>query len=139
MRLIDVKDGGLYEARVSGRLVPVRVVSRHVPPAGRIRVRLVCRNEATGREIRCSAQRLRRPWPHGEYVSNLTGDRVALAAVYASERGRSFPVCPHCGFPYEGNHPDTCPIREDAAVTAAEQAIEDGQARWSETGTTRKS
>jgi hypothetical protein len=79
MRLIDVQDGGLYEAKVSGRLVPVRVLSRGITPSGRIGIRLTCRNESTGREIRCTAQRLRRPWPHGEYVSLLTGDRAALA------------------------------------------------------------
>ena len=61
MKLIDVEDGGRYFARVSGRIVLVRVLRREIPTMGRLRVRLICKNEVTGHEIRCSAQRLRRP------------------------------------------------------------------------------
>ena len=64
MKLINVEDGGRYLAKVSGRIVPVRVLRREIPTIGRIRVRLICRNEKTGREIRCSAQRLRSPVAH---------------------------------------------------------------------------
>lgn len=60
MKLIDVQDGGRYLARVSGRIVPVVVIGRQpVSRFGSTRTRLLCRNETTGREIRCTAARLR--------------------------------------------------------------------------------
>lgn len=56
MRKENVKIGDAYVAKVSGRLVTVRVIGAH--PLGGYRAI----NEETGREIRCkSAARLRRP------------------------------------------------------------------------------
>lgn len=57
MRLVDVKVGAVYGCKVSGTLTRVRVESIQ---SGLGRVRIVCRNLRTGREIVCkSAQRLR--------------------------------------------------------------------------------
>ena len=61
MKQADVKIGDIYEARVSGNLVPVRVL-RVDSLAVRSRTRFICRNEETGREIRATAARLRRRW-----------------------------------------------------------------------------
>jgi hypothetical protein len=55
MRNSDVRVGAVYEARVSGRLVPVRVVAAH-PAGGWEAINL-----ATGRRLHLkSARRLRR-------------------------------------------------------------------------------
>lgn len=71
MKQIHVEIGGRYTAKVSGRVVPVRVLrmveqerysGRDYSGNSRYRTtrRYVCRNEVTGREITCSAARLRR-------------------------------------------------------------------------------
>lgn len=62
MRDREVQVGSLYWAKVSGRVVPVRVVGRS--PIGRRQWWV--RNLITGRETRVSAQRLRRPVLPGE-------------------------------------------------------------------------
>jgi hypothetical protein len=55
MRNSEIQIGAVYEARVSGRLVPVRVVAAH-PAGGWEAINL-----ATGRRLRLkSARRLRR-------------------------------------------------------------------------------
>jgi hypothetical protein len=63
MKLSDVQIGGRYTAKVSGRIVPVRVVEIVPVPATRwssAKTRLEAVNEATGRRITIrSPQRLR--------------------------------------------------------------------------------
>lgn len=70
MKQINVEIGGTYTAKVSGRIVPVtvlrviesfRYIGSRLPDCKyRTSIKYVCRNEATGREITCSAARLRR-------------------------------------------------------------------------------
>ena len=63
MKLSDVQIGGRYTAKVSGRIVPVRVVEIVPVPATRwssAKTRIEAVNEATGRRITIhSPQRLR--------------------------------------------------------------------------------
>lgn len=69
MKTKDVRLGGRYLARVSDKIVTVRVLSstertRFNGTRGDHGIRFTafnCRNEATGREIICSAARLRGP------------------------------------------------------------------------------
>ena len=64
MKLSDVEVGGRYTAKVSGRIVPVRVVEIVPVEASRwssAKTRIEAVNEATGRRITIrSPQRLRR-------------------------------------------------------------------------------
>ena len=64
MKLSDVKIGGRYTAKVSGRIVTVRVVEIVEVEAtrfGRARTSIEAVNEATGRRVSIrSPQRLRR-------------------------------------------------------------------------------
>ena len=64
MKLSDVQIGGRYTAKVSGRIVPVRVVEIVPVPATRwsnAKTRIEAVNEATGRRITIrSPQRLRK-------------------------------------------------------------------------------
>ncbi len=67
MKQADVKVGGRYMARVSGALVPVVVLSSGEGRSGDLarrygqrRVRFVCRNVKTGREVSKTAAALRR-------------------------------------------------------------------------------
>jgi len=62
MKLNDVVIGNSYTCKVSGRLTRVQVlrIDERTDWKGRTTNRIVCCNEATGREIICrSAQRLR--------------------------------------------------------------------------------
>ena len=64
MKLNDVQVGGRYTAKVSGRIVTVRVIEIVEVPATRwssARTRIEAVNEATGRRVSIrSPQRLRR-------------------------------------------------------------------------------
>ena len=63
MKLKDIQIGEMYLARVSGNLVPVQVLELHERSdwKGRTVRKFRCRNTRTGREITCSAARLRCP------------------------------------------------------------------------------
>ena len=60
MRQAEVEKGGIYDAMVSGRLVPVRIIAETARSLYSSRRRWVAKNLATGRTIKVSAQRLRR-------------------------------------------------------------------------------
>lgn len=87
MKINEIEIGGRYLAKVSGRLVVVRVTDIREAPTStwsRCRKRIVAVNESTGREITVrSAQRLR-PLPRSihigalEKVDDLQGAERAL-------------------------------------------------------------
>jgi hypothetical protein len=64
VRIRELEVGRWYAARVSGRIVPVRLESVYecTDWKGRRRKRCVVHNMATGRTLRVSPQRLLRPW-----------------------------------------------------------------------------
>ena len=91
-----------------------------------------------------AAQVLRERAARAETAEDAIRDEAALAQVEAQLRealGEDVEApraCNECERT-EGHHP-ACPDREDedAAVEAAERAVEDGLARWSETGSSRR-
>ena len=69
MKKANVVVGCDYLARVSGRLVTVRV-ERAEESYVRGRTQYHCRNLTTGREVVCSAARLRQIQPSGQSYGN---------------------------------------------------------------------
>ena len=62
MKQKDVKIGGLYACKVSGRMAKVKVLSEYQTAAYgnvRSRTKFCCINTDTGRQVNCSAARLR--------------------------------------------------------------------------------
>lgn len=85
MKAIDIEIGGTYMAKVSGIVVPVKVLRAEERSAfgGKWRTIWVCRNERTGRTIEVkSAQRFRR-------VAVSKPQTLAYAAVVPAD-GRSY-------------------------------------------------
>lgn len=82
MRQAEVKIGGTYIARVSGRLVKVQVVLEDSHRSGRSR-RFVAKNLETGREIRCTAARLRHdgPAPKDDPIFGKKGDAFSIDSL----------------------------------------------------------
>ena len=79
MKQAEVEVGGTYIARVSGRLVRVRVLQTTSSP-GRPK-RFWCKNLETGREIRCTAARLRHDGPAPEPVHGREGDAFSIDSL----------------------------------------------------------
>lgn len=83
-----------------------------------------------------------------EYLADLPRARKAYAAHYAhhvqagtvqqSAGGREWGITARARATIRTEIDRIAQAIEDQEVTAAENAIEDGQARWSETGSTRK-
>lgn len=88
MKKSDVKIGGLYAAKVTNKVVPVRIDA--VNPRGG----WDATNEATGKKVSIkSAQRLRGPWPKkampivAESGSDKANDKGIAETVAAVEKG----------------------------------------------------
>jgi hypothetical protein len=77
------------------------------------------------------------PFQRGAVVQCSQCEALSINGTPCHERGcpNIVPVCRECG----GLDPDRtcCQLGEEDAIAHAEQEIEDGQARWSETGSTR--
>jgi hypothetical protein len=78
MKLADVKIGGRYRCKVSGRLVTVRVTASRTAYSDRTKFLAV--NESTGREITASPARLRYPIPVARCAECGTPSLVALTS-----------------------------------------------------------
>ena len=88
MKKNDVKVGGVYAAKVSDKVVPVRIDEKN--PHGGWRAT----NQTTGKKVRIkSAQRLRGPWPKKtmptatERGNNKADDKGVAETVAAVEKG----------------------------------------------------
>ena len=98
MKLSDIKIGGLYTAKVSGRIAKVRVTEiKEVPPAAwssrsAWRTLIIGVNESTGRRITIrSPQRLRRAVGGCEFCQQKF-----------NRPGGAF-KCPYCGHIWPGS------------------------------------
>lgn len=99
MKLADIAVGGRYTAKVSGRIVTVRVVGmREVPPPfnrGNWQNRIKVVNEATGRTTEFkSAARLRAPAPEPDAAERTEtfaiDDTGALVRAVVPKRGEPY-------------------------------------------------
>lgn len=95
MKLKDIEIGGRYRAKVSGRLVTVRVTAiRQVATAYSARSRTIIDavNESTGRQITVRSPQRLRPLPaRGCEFCNQSYNRPAGPFT-----------CPYCGHVWEG-------------------------------------